>query len=133
MYNLAPGTTVKEGEGDDAPQPTAVVPKCLEWYPDRMAWQINLTRKEIRRVESYFRLHNFLISETESGNISRQETVSMIPPRVLDVRPHHRHGSSEIGGSLKNIAIQTRGAHQAQKLLTQVAPQIALQIAFSTG
>merc|ERR1712038_1372643 len=50
----------KGGEGDDdAPQATAVVPKCLEWYPDRMAWQINLTRKEIRRVESYFRLHNF--------------------------------------------------------------------------
>ena len=32
-----------------------MVPKCLEWYPDRMAWQINLTRKEIRRVEAYFR------------------------------------------------------------------------------
>ena len=70
--------------------PAAVVPKCLEWYPDRMAWQINLTRREIRRVEAYFRLHNFLVSETESGNISRQETVSMIPPRVLDVRPHHK-------------------------------------------
>ena len=76
-------------DNEDAP-PKAVVPKCLEWYPDRMAWQINLTRKEIRRVEAYFRLHNFLVSETESGNISRQETVSMIPPRVLDVRPHHK-------------------------------------------
>jgi len=31
-----------------------------------------------------------LISETESGNISRQETVSMIPPIVLDVKPHHK-------------------------------------------
>ncbi len=25
-----------------------------------------------------------------SGNISRQETVSMIPPLVLDVQPHHK-------------------------------------------
>jgi 16S rRNA C967 or C1407 C5-methylase (RsmB/RsmF family) len=25
-----------------------------------------------------------------AGNISRQETVSMIPPLVLDVQPHHK-------------------------------------------
>ena len=49
-----------------------------------------MTRKDIRREEAYFKLHNFLISETESGNISRQETVSMIPPLVLDVKPHHK-------------------------------------------
>ena len=55
---------VPEGEGD---QPVKVVPKCLDWYPDRMAWQLNLTRRDIRRVEAYFKLHNFLISETESG------------------------------------------------------------------
>ena len=77
----------KEGNGAAA---EPLVPKCLDWYPDRMAWQLNLTRRDIRRVEAYFRLHNFLISETESGNISRQETVSMIPPRVLDVKPHHK-------------------------------------------
>ena len=44
-----------------------VVPKCLPFYPDRLAWQLNLTRRDIRRVEAYFKLHNFLISETESG------------------------------------------------------------------
>ena len=65
-------------------------PSCLAWYPDQLAWQLNLTRKDIRREEAYFKLHNFLISETESGNISRQETVSMIPPLVLDVKPHHK-------------------------------------------
>ena len=34
-----------------------------------MAWQLNLTRKDIRRQEIYFKLHNFLISETESGRV----------------------------------------------------------------
>ena len=53
-------------------------------------WQLSITRKDIRREEALFKLHNFLISETESGNISRQETVSMIPPVVLDVKPHHK-------------------------------------------
>lgn len=67
-----------------------VVPTCLEWYPDQLAYQLNVTRKDIRREEIYFKLHNFLVSETESGNTSRQETVSMIPPLVLDVKPHHK-------------------------------------------
>ena len=55
-------------------------PKSLLWYPDELAWQLQLTRKDIRRSEKLFRLHNFLIAETKSGNISRQECVSMIPP-----------------------------------------------------
>jgi 16S rRNA C967 or C1407 C5-methylase (RsmB/RsmF family) len=59
-------------------------------YPDGLAWQLQLTRKDIRRSEAYFRLHNFLISETECVNISRQEAVSMIPPILLDVEPHHK-------------------------------------------
>ena len=55
-----------------------------------MAYQLNLTRKEIRRQELYFKLQNFLVTETESGAISRQETVSMLPPSVLVVEPYHK-------------------------------------------
>lgn len=62
----------------------------LPWYPDKLAWQLNLTRKDIRRMEAYYKLHNFLISETENGTISRQETVSMIPPLLLDLQSHHK-------------------------------------------
>ncbi|XP_037078171.1 tRNA (cytosine(34)-C(5))-methyltransferase-like [Pollicipes pollicipes] len=76
----------QEGAGDDP----AVKHVCLPWYPDKLAYQLNLTRTDIRKSEAYHKLHNFLISETESGNISRQETVSMIPPLVLDVQPHHK-------------------------------------------
>jgi len=67
-----------------------IIPKMLPWYPDKLAYQLNATRKDIRREEIYFKLHNFLIAETESGSISRQETVSMIPPLVLGVEPHHK-------------------------------------------
>jgi len=67
-----------------------VVPRVLPWYPDSLAYQLNVTRKDIRRMEVYWKLHNFLIAETESGAISRQETVSMIPPLVLGVEPHHK-------------------------------------------
>ncbi|XP_043267526.1 tRNA (cytosine(34)-C(5))-methyltransferase [Venturia canescens] len=65
-------------------------PRCLPFYPDSLAWQLQLTRKDIRRSEAYTRLHNFLIAETDSGSISRQEVVSMIPPLVLDVKPWHK-------------------------------------------
>ena len=60
-----------------------VIPKVLPLY------QLSLTRREIRRQEVYFKLHNFLVGETESGAISRQETVSMLPRLVLGVKPHH--------------------------------------------
>ncbi|XP_060856524.1 tRNA (cytosine(34)-C(5))-methyltransferase [Metopolophium dirhodum] len=62
-------------------------PFCLPWYPQRLGWQLKITRKDIRGSEAYYRLHNFLISETGNGNISRQETVSMIPPLLLDIQP----------------------------------------------
>lgn len=65
-------------------------PFNLPWYPNELGWQLELTRKDIRRSEAYYKLHNFLIAETQAGSISRQEAVSMIPPLVLDVKPHHK-------------------------------------------
>ncbi|XP_071957653.1 RNA cytosine C(5)-methyltransferase NSUN2-like [Antedon mediterranea] len=65
-------------------------PKPISWYPDELAWQLSLTRTNIRKVPGLENLHKFLVEETESGNISRQELVSMIPPLLMDVKPHHR-------------------------------------------
>lgn len=65
-------------------------PVCLPWYPDGLAWQLDLSRKDIRRSEPLFKLHNFLIAETNAGSISRQEAVSMIPPLVLNVQPNDK-------------------------------------------
>lgn len=74
----------------DANQGNMKPPICLPWYPNEMAWQLELSRKDIRRSENFYKLHNFLIAETTTGSISRQEAVSMIPPIVLDVKPHHK-------------------------------------------
>jgi len=65
-------------------------PEPIIWYPDNLAWNLNLPRTVIRRHEQFAKLHNFLISETESGNITRQEAVSMIPPIALDIKSHHK-------------------------------------------
>ncbi|XP_075985531.1 tRNA (cytosine(34)-C(5))-methyltransferase Nsun2 [Anticarsia gemmatalis] len=67
-----------------------IKPINLSWYPGGFAWQLRLSRTDIRRNEALYRLHNFLVAETAAGGVSRQETVSMIPPVVLDVQPHHK-------------------------------------------
>ncbi|XP_042551169.1 RNA cytosine C(5)-methyltransferase NSUN2 [Dipodomys spectabilis] len=66
------------------------VPQPLSWYPEELAWHTNLSRKILRKSPQLEKFHQFLVSETESGNISRQEAVSMIPPLLLGVRPHHK-------------------------------------------
>lgn len=72
-----------EGQKIEAPQP-------LSWYPDEQAWHTNMSRKIIRKSPLLEKFHQFLVSETESGNISRQEAVSMIPPLLLNIEPHHK-------------------------------------------
>ena len=44
-------------------------------------------KRIIRRFPPFASFQKFLVSETDVGNISRQEVVSMIPPLVLDVKP----------------------------------------------
>ncbi|GAB5567387.1 probable 28S rRNA (cytosine(4447)-C(5))-methyltransferase [Prionailurus iriomotensis] len=62
----------------------------LNVYPEELAWHTNLSRKILRKSPQLEKFHQFLVSETESGNISRQEAVSMIPPLLLNAHPHHK-------------------------------------------
>lgn len=65
-------------------------PPCpIAFYPDRLAWQYSIPRRLLRRSKELESLQRFLINETEVGNISRQEAVSMIPPLLLDVQSDH--------------------------------------------
>ncbi|KAF9265863.1 S-adenosyl-L-methionine-dependent methyltransferase [Marasmius fiardii PR-910] len=65
-------------------------PVQLPWYPDGLAWQFNVPKKVLRKSPEFKKFHSFLVFETEVGNISRQEAVSMLPPLFLDVEPEHR-------------------------------------------
>ncbi|RVD87260.1 uncharacterized protein DFL_001502 [Arthrobotrys flagrans] len=79
-----PSLTNTTFEGASIPAPTP-----LSWYPDQLAWQLTVGKQVIRRSPPFKHLQAFLVSETSSGNISRQEAVSMIPPLLMDVEPHH--------------------------------------------
>uniref|UniRef100_A0A1J3GWP8 tRNA (Cytosine(34)-C(5))-methyltransferase n=1 Tax=Noccaea caerulescens TaxID=107243 RepID=A0A1J3GWP8_NOCCA len=63
--------------------------KPLPWFPKNLAWHSNFSRKEIRKNQTLERFHEFLKLETEVGNMTRQEAVSMVPPLFLDVHPDH--------------------------------------------
>ena len=73
-----------------ADDPECNYPIPLKWYPDELAYQVISGRKEMKKSEAYATLRDLLINETEIGNISRQEAVSMIPPLLMDIQPHHK-------------------------------------------
>ncbi|TBU24699.1 S-adenosyl-L-methionine-dependent methyltransferase [Dichomitus squalens] len=77
------GDVVFEGEAVSPPQQ-------IPWYPDGLAWQFNVAKKVLRKSPEFKKFHSFLVFETEVGNVSRQEAVSMLPPLFLEVEPHHR-------------------------------------------
>ena len=64
--------------------------KCLSWYPNEMAWEVELSRNDVRKNAHFEEFKQFLIHQTENGNINRQEAVSMIPPLLLNAEPHHK-------------------------------------------
>lgn len=66
-----------------------LAPKNLAYYPNQLGWQIDVSKSVIRKQKDFAKTQRFLVIETEVGNISRQEAVSMIPPLLIDIKPHH--------------------------------------------
>ncbi|KAG0002156.1 hypothetical protein BGZ65_002881, partial [Modicella reniformis] len=64
-------------------------PRPLPWYPDELGWHFAVPRMLLKKSPEFAKFHQFLVAETEVGNISRQEAVSMIPPLLLDIQPQH--------------------------------------------
>jgi len=64
----------------DAPLP-------VEWYPDQLAWFMTTPKNVVRRFPPFANFQKFLVAETDVGNITRQEVVSMIPPLLMDLKP----------------------------------------------
>ncbi|KAJ2002121.1 tRNA (cytosine-5-)-methyltransferase ncl1 [Coemansia thaxteri] len=64
-------------------------PHPLEWYPNNFGWQFSIPRVALKKSKELSKFHSFLVTETEVGNISRQEAVSMVPPLFLGVQSSH--------------------------------------------
>jgi multisite-specific tRNA:(cytosine-C5)-methyltransferase len=77
-----PAITAMDFEGQRVEPPRAV-----KAFPDELVWDMKTHKKIIRRHAPFADFQKFLVAEAASGNISRQEVVSMIPPHFLDVKP----------------------------------------------
>jgi 16S rRNA C967 or C1407 C5-methylase (RsmB/RsmF family) len=78
-----------ELQGEEAPLKTndgtgQVAMSALTFLPnDAIAYQFNVDRQTIRKHASLKPLHEWLKRTTDAGQITRQETVSMLPPAIL--------------------------------------------------
>ena len=62
-------------------------PQALSWKSD--AYQLSYGKGDLRKNAKLKSFHEWLQLVSEEGSITRQEAVSMIPPLLLDVQPHH--------------------------------------------
>lgn len=81
--NFSKGPIVLDGEVVDPPKP-------LPWYPNKLAWHMNFSRGQLRKLSWLAEIHEFMKAANEAGSITRQEAVSMVPPLFMDVQPHHK-------------------------------------------
>jgi tRNA (cytosine34-C5)-methyltransferase len=54
-----------DGEKTCPPQP-------IGWYPDELAWFMTISKKVLKKTPGLEKFHQYLVAETESGNITRQ-------------------------------------------------------------
>ncbi len=61
----------------------------LKWVKEGNAYKLGADKRTIRKSQKLKDLHTWMVKNTDNGNITRQEAVSMVPPLALDVKPHH--------------------------------------------
>lgn len=62
----------------------------LKWYPGNLAYKLPTDRRAMRKDPTLKALHKWMVQHTASGNVTRQEAVSMVPPLALGVEKHHK-------------------------------------------
>ncbi|KAK3277855.1 hypothetical protein CYMTET_14163 [Cymbomonas tetramitiformis] len=61
----------------------------LEWYPEHLAYSLGCDRRTLRKNPELAAFHDWVTWHVDSGDITRQEAVSMVPPLLLRVQKHH--------------------------------------------
>lgn len=114
-------------------------PKQLKFYPDGLGWQMDVKKSILRKTRQLSKTQRFMVLETDVGNISRQEAVLMIPPLLMDIKPHHYvldmcaapgsktaqlvealHASDEVANPTGFVLANDSDSKRAQMLVHQV-------------
>lgn len=79
----------KEGNGPIIVKRTIAPAKAIPFISSNdtiLGYQLSVDKRTLRRNKSLQTFHTWLKIQTDCGHITRQETVSMIPPVVLDAK-----------------------------------------------
>ena len=57
-----------------------------EWYPSGLVYILNMSRNGLKKCQGLKKFHRLLQVCNDSGMLTRQECVSMIPPLFLGVQ-----------------------------------------------
>ena len=88
---VGPPPSASDPKAEETATPAIAAPIALSWYPaEGECWQLGAQMKQIRKVDALRACHDFLVHANDVGDISRQEVVSMLPPLLLGVQPHHK-------------------------------------------
>ena len=62
---------------------------CKPYYPNQTLFEMRIPRELLKKNLGLKKIHHMVIALGDSGLITRQEIVSMLPPLLLDVKAHH--------------------------------------------
>lgn len=62
---------------------------CKVYYPNKALFEMMIPRELLKKNMGLKKIHQLVMASADSGLITRQEIVSMIPPLLLDVKSHH--------------------------------------------
>jgi 16S rRNA C967 or C1407 C5-methylase (RsmB/RsmF family) len=65
-------------------------PRPIPYVPNRMGWHIDVTKATLRKNEVLKEFRDWLMLNTSTGHITRQEAVSMLPPLFFDLKGSDR-------------------------------------------
>ena len=68
-------------------------PKALPWYPDKLAWQLNFTRANLRKLPWLSAIHEFM-------KVGARVCVRSVCGGVWVCGGGHREGGRRRGGSI---------------------------------
>jgi len=65
--------------------------EVMPWYGEDLVWRLDNTRWDLvdSKNMDIKKLHRWIVDQDRLGNIYRQEQVSMVPVRCLDIQPNH--------------------------------------------
>ena len=61
----------------------------IPWYPHSLAWSTPCDKRTLRKLPQLRALQKWLVTHSDTGDVWRQEAVSMIPALLLDINKSH--------------------------------------------